>query len=135
MHHPWRDLRSRSHLRLRFVDLPPERAGTICTDGTLTLAADLLQVERRCVLTHELVHDERGIPHVEDGREESFVEQEVARRLIELDALADALRWSVQPAEVAADLWVTVDVLLTRIKHLHPSERAWLRRGLDHDEW
>lgn len=109
-------------------------AGTY--DGsTITLTSRLLQVERRCVVLHELIHDERGIPHGDDPGEESLVEQEVARRLIELDDLEDALRWSRRLHEVADVLWVTPGVLRVRLDHLHPSELHELRRRLadEHD--
>ncbi|WP_346007412.1 hypothetical protein [Janibacter terrae] len=79
-------------------------------------------------MLHELLHEERGIPHGEDPREEAAVEQEVARRLITLEALADAVRWSQDVHEVADACWVTSDVLRTRWVHLHPSERHYLGR-------
>lgn len=56
--------------------------------------------------------------------DEAFVEQATARALISLDALADALRWSRHPREVADALWVTQAVLRCRVRHLHPSGRA-----------
>lgn len=136
MFHPWRLLRSRAHLDLQEQDLGDD--GPIGTyDGsTITLTTGLLQVERRCALLHELIHDERGMPHGDDPREESLVEQEVARRLITLGALEDGLRWSRTPSEVADLLWVTEAVLQVRLEHLHPAERHHLRRRLDehHDD-
>lgn len=115
-------------MRLRVEDLGDD--GPLgCTDGhTITLTTGLLQAERRCVVLHELLHEERGIPHGEDPREEAAVEQEVARRLITLEALADAVRWSQDVHEVADACWVTSDVLRTRWVHLHPSERHYLGR-------
>lgn len=130
-HHPWRTLRDYTHLRLAFADLGDE--GPLGqTDGTtITLTTGLLQVERRCVLLHELVHVERGIPHSDDPREEEAVEQEVAHRLIPLDRLVDALRWSRTYEEAAQELWVMPHLVVVRIAHLHPSERAALHRALD----
>lgn len=128
MFHPWRLLRSRPHLRLQVVDLGDD--GPLgCTDGqTITLTTGLLQAERRCVVLHELIHEERGIPHSEDPREECAVEQEVARRLVSLDVLSDAVRWSQDIHEVADACWVTPDVLRTRWQHLQPTERHHLSR-------
>ena len=84
MFHPWRLLRSRPHLLLTIADLGDDGPQG-CTNGrTITLTTGLKQVERRCVLLHELIHEERGIPHGVDPREEDRIEQEVARRLIPL---------------------------------------------------
>lgn len=131
MFHPWRLLRSRPHLLLNFADLG-EDGPQGCTDGhRITLTTGLYQAERRCVLLHELIHEERGIPHGHDPREEIRVEQEVARRLIPLELLADALRWTQRVDEAAEHCHVTADVLTTRWEHLHPSERHHLRRVSD----
>lgn len=131
MYHPWRALRSRPHLWLEIADLGDDGPQG-CTNGrTITLTTGLHQAERRCVLLHELIHEERGIPHGVDPREESRVEQEVARRLISLDLLADALRWTQRVDEAADHCHVTIDVLMTRWEHLHPSERHYLRRITD----
>ncbi|PRC44552.1 hypothetical protein C6A85_99665 [Mycobacterium sp. ITM-2017-0098] len=70
-----------------------------------------LQVERRCTVAHELVHDERRVfptDPVMQAREETLVEQTAARRLIELPDLVDALRaCSTRCAETLADhCWV-----------------------------
>ena len=131
MHHPWRLLRSRPHLNVSFTDLPFDTNGLIRSDGTILLARDLLQVERRCTLMHELIHDERGIPHGHDPAEESRVEQESAHRLIPLDGLVDAARWTEHLQEAADVLWVTEDLLRVRIEHLHPAERHAIARALN----
>lgn len=103
---------------------------------TITLDPRQTQAERRCTIAHEVEHVHRG-PVVDDpraiAREESAVEQAVARRLIPLPRLADALAWSLDPHEVAEALWVDVDTVLVRVEHLHPSERAVLRRRTEHD--
>lgn len=134
MHHPWRILRGHAHLRFVVDDLGDD--GPLgCTDGnTITLTTGLAQVERRCVLMHELVHLERGIPHGHCPREESAVEVEVARRLIGFDRMVDALRWSQSIDEAADELWVMPHLLQLRLDRLHPSERHALRAALGHDE-
>lgn len=124
--HPWRMLGSRPHLTLAFADLPADLLG-MWRPGRVTLARHLLQVERRCVLMHELVHDERGMPHPAlSARDEAAVDREVARRLIPLGGLLAAARWSRDLDEAADELWVTRDVLEVRLRHLHPAERAAL---------
>ena len=131
MYHPFRGLREASHLVLAFADLGDD--GPLGqTDGTtITLTTGLLQVERRCVLLHELVHLERGIPHGDDPREEEAVEQEVAHRLIPIDRLADALRWARSWEEAGEELWVMPHLVAIRLAHLHPAEKHALRRMFD----
>lgn len=126
------------HIDLRFTDdddlLDGAQAWYYHRLRAIVMDSRLSQVERRSVLAHELGHVIRGdVPcgsDILDGRQESVVDQWAARKLISLDALIDALRWSDDPHEVADALWVTVDLLEVRVAHLHPSERAAVRRGL-----
>lgn len=112
------------------TDLPINVLGFLSGD-TIVMQRKQSQVERRTTLTHELIHHERGDDRC-DGRDEEYVRQETARRLITLDSLADALRWSTDVHEMADHCWVDVDVMLTRLDHLHPAERAYLRRVTEH---
>ena len=107
------------------------RAG--CT-AVIVLDPDLDGVQRRAVLTHELVHHERGGgPGRADApatlgllveRDERAVEAEVARRLVPVDqlvALVDELVdavGSVSDAEVAAHFGVPVDVARVALHQL-----------------
>lgn len=86
---PWRALRSRPRVELRFADLAG-RKGLWQRDAQgdlIILDAGLDRRSRRCVLAHELVHVERGIgfgaatPETMQ-REEEQVRREVARRLV-----------------------------------------------------
>ncbi|UXA20662.1 hypothetical protein KXD98_07775 [Mycobacterium sp. SMC-4] len=98
-----------------------------------------LQVERRCTLAHELVHDERRVfpaaPALR-AREETLVERTAARRLIELPDLVDALRaCSTRCADELADhLWVDPPMLAARMDSLDPLEVAELEHHLE-DQW
>jgi hypothetical protein len=57
------------------------------------------------------------------------------RRLIGIRDLGEALAWAHDVDEAADELWVDVDTLRARLDHLHPAERAYLRRRLaDPDE-
>ena len=137
--HPWRLLRHLPALTCDRAPLPAGERGRYYPDHDVILLADhLSQAQRRVTLTHELVHRRRG--HTEcatpyhEGKQERRCEQETARLLIPLDRLADALAWSVDRHEVAEELWVDVETLDTRLKHLHPAERGYLRRRLSMKE-
>lgn len=101
------------------------------------LARGLTQAERRCTLTHELVHRERGpVPGdpVAAAREEQLVDEIAARRLITTPALVDALRWTRDPHQLAEHLWVDDPTLNTRMTTLDPLEVAELEHHLE-DQW
>jgi len=109
-------------------DLPEHVLGD--TDGVrhIRMAKDQLQVERRCTLTHELIHIERGDQGCE-ARAEDAVRRETARRLIPIRALGDAVVfWGDDLAALADELWVDEDTMQTRLDTLHPSERGYLKR-------
>lgn len=100
------------------------------------LCRTLTQAERRCTLTHELVHRERGPVPADPAaaaREEAIVEEISARRLITLPQLADGLRWSRHPRELAEALWVDQPTLHTRMATLDPLEVAELEHTVDGD--
>lgn len=80
--HPWRALRSLLTVNLIWTDLFP--AGVLgATDGTrIWMIPRQLQAERRCTLTYELVHIERGHVGCQPPAIEAAVHAEVARRLI-----------------------------------------------------
>lgn len=104
-------------------DLVPGR-----TNGVDIIWMDkrLDQVERRCTLTHELIHIERKHVGCQTASVELEVCLETARRLIPIETLASELRWSNCPDELADELWVTLDVLKDRVRGLTPDELALL---------
>lgn len=133
-HNPWRAMRvDHAEWRIHFApSLPWGALGvTRWSDRTVWLVHDLTQVERRCILEHERQHILRGV-HSCDDVDERAVEQATARALIPLDELLDALRWSRDPCEVADALWVTRDVLVCRVRNLHPAEVAAVAEVLRH---
>ena len=92
---------------------------------TVTLAKGMTQAQRRSTIAHETAHIERGpVPAFLQPREEAQVDQLAARRLISFDALAAAAVWAHTVEELAEELWVDVDTMLCRLRHLHPSERT-----------
>ena len=126
--HPWRSLRELNHIVLHWRDDMPEYL-LGATDGRhIWMRSDLSQVERRCVLAHELAHVLRRHRTCQPSAVEAAVEREAARFLLpDPRLLADALVWAHGRVDEAADvLWVTDDVLVTRLdaKLLHPAERA-----------
>ncbi|MFK0005513.1 ImmA/IrrE family metallo-endopeptidase [Paenarthrobacter sp. NPDC090520] len=90
---------------------------------TIWLNKGLDQVERRCSLTHELVHLERKHTGCQPPAVEAEVRAEAARRLITIDHFAKALAWSRSVNELADELWVTPDVLFDRFDNL--TEQEW----------
>lgn len=117
-------------------ELPP-RVWGLQRGNRIWLCSRLNQVRRRCTLTHEIVHLERG-GVVGAGRarrrEERVVDEIAARRLIPLDALTDALRWTQRLPELAEELWVDQPTIRTRMNTLDPVEVAELEHHLE-DQW
>lgn len=132
MYHPWRALRALVEWTYDTGALPEGTLGVTDFEArTITLAHGLTQAERRATIAHEVLHVERG-PTVDslEAREERWVEQEAARRLISYEALAHAVLWAHTVEELADELWVDVDTVLCRLRHLHPSERTKLTAAL-----
>ncbi|OBC12207.1 hypothetical protein A5788_22155 [Gordonia sp. 852002-50816_SCH5313054-c] len=92
------------------------------------------QAQRRSTLAHELVHDERRVfptDRVLRAREELTVERIAARRLIQLEALVDALLWSRDARETAAELWVDVPMLVVFVQSMTEEEKVWVGKQLE----
>lgn len=136
MHHPWRRFRELVGWTLLFAHLPEGILGlTDYRARTVTLAHGLTQAERRCTIAHETEHIHRGpVPTHLQPREEVAVDHNVARQLIDIRALGEALAWALDEHEAADELWVDVPTLQARLRHLHPCERHYLRRRLDPGE-
>ena len=93
------------------------------------------QAQRRCTLTHELVHAERADLGECSERIEELVHAEAARRLITIEALVDAAMYHEDDLEALAEaLWVDLETLQARLAHLHPAERGYLQRRLSMKE-
>lgn len=94
--HPWRALRERPHLELVWSCLPEGPGGRIIDFGSwreIVLDPRLGRCDRRAVLAHELVHDERNILYIPTTppalveKEEALVNREVAHRLVPMTLL------------------------------------------------
>jgi hypothetical protein len=95
----------------------------------IALRAGTSAAQRRCTLTHELVHLERGVGDCGpwSGREELLVHREVARRLIPVADLATAVRelgGDAVLAELAQALDVDLETAQLRLDMLTSDELA-----------
>ena len=125
MYHPWCRLRGLDDWLLEWDQLPEGISGEInWPTHTIIIDPRLSQAQRRCTLAHELEHVARG-PSA-DPREETLVEQAAACRLVGIDELADAVRWTGDAAEMAEELWVDADMLAARLAVLTPAQRRVL---------
>lgn len=122
MWNPWNTLRSLEHVSVHWSR--PHPRVPAATDGDLRIWIDprANQVERRCLLAHELVHLELKHRGCQPPAVERAVRAEVAHRLIHLDSLIRHLPWSRGRFELAEELWVTELVLDDRLSTLTLAE-------------
>lgn len=137
-YNPWADLGDRPHICCdsHSVELPVGSGWWLPDVMGIVLDRRLTRVERRCALAHELQHVDYGDVQVHsvgpDGprmarRQEKRADREAARRLVQVQELAAAMRAHPHnPAAVAEELDVTLDVLRCRLDTLHAAERASL---------
>ncbi len=119
--HPWRVVRELG-VKVSWPANMPWRILGLCDPSSMTIylnrARLVTQVERRCTLTHELVHLHHGHQGAQPSRIEAAVRAETARLLIPDDALESALCWSTDVFELAESLWVTEAVVRDRLEGL-----------------
>ncbi|TDL05996.1 hypothetical protein [Mycobacterium paragordonae] len=137
--HPWKHAAEHyPHVTISCQQELPDRVWGLQIGHMIWLCRKLNQVRRRCTLTHELIHLERGPVPAEPwarAREERTVSELAARRLIPIAALIDAYRWcpAGDPTELAEELWVDIPTLRTRMSSLDPFEVAELEHHLNGD--
>lgn len=134
MWHPWKALRSMTGVTLHMTSELPAMVRAETDGQSIFMSNELLQRERRSSLTHELEHLTRGDRSCCLPKDESRVRQAAAHKLISLDDLAAALAWTRDVGELAEELWCDEITVRTRLTHLHPAERHYLRRRLAHLE-
>lgn len=100
---------------------------------TISLRRGMTYEQRRCTILHEVLHIERGpVLSTLYGREEVRVRKETARLMLpDVRELAQVMVWARTPEEAAWELAVDLGVLYDRIRHLHPSERGFVRRAVE----
>lgn len=98
------------------------------TNGTDRIYLDprLLQVERRCTLTHELVHISRQHVSCQPLTVEQQVRAVTSRLLVDVRDLRREMRWARSHVELAAELMVTPRVLSDRLAGLSQGELKFL---------
>lgn len=132
---PWADARDRHpDVHIARVDCQPARGAWVASERVILLDRALNRAERNTVLAHEIAHVD--LEHVMSGRrwfdrrQERHADTLAAERLVDLERLADALRWALCPEEVAAELDVTVEVVRRRVRGLSDEEKAWIEQRL-----
>jgi hypothetical protein len=101
----------------------------------IALRAGTSAGQRRCTLTHEIVHLERGVTECGPwaAREERRVELTVAERLLPVDVLVATIRdagGADHPGTLARLADVDLDTWLVRLGHLSRPEQAALARAV-----
>lgn len=137
---PWRHLALMTHVAFGVRRLPHGHGWWLRDVPGIALDDRLGRIRRRCVLAHELVHAEHDDPNCAtqgpDGVRiarwiERRAERTAARRLIDLDELAEAIAWApLCPEQVADQLDVTTDVLLVRLRQLTAREKDYIESRL-----
>lgn len=140
---PWEDLAGRPELTFVRMRLPVADALYMPDVPGIAVDDRLNRVERRCVMAHELAHIDLGHHHQVAGcgpgtsriqrRRECEADQLAARRLLSIREMGEALAPASCRWEAADSLDVTEHLLDVRLEHLHPSERAYLRRRLSQE--
>lgn len=132
MWHPWRAIRARSDITVRWADLDGRLGTWHNGTRTMTLNKRQGQAQGRVTATHELVHAERGHHGCQPDLVEAAVCREVARRHVPIYALADAVLFygETNTAALAEELWCDEDTITTRLLYLHPAERGYLTQRL-----
>ena len=136
---PWEELREHwEHVTLHYAPSLEVSDALAYTDGAenIWILDGLTVAERRCTLTHELIHLERRDEGHQGDKIERLVEREAARRLIPLDNLLEA-DWAQPLEKIADDLWVDEATLEVRLATLGEAERDKLHERLQasRGEW
>lgn len=108
--------------------MEPFRGAWLPDDRVIFLDRALGRADRNSVLAHEIAHidlehESTGRPWF-DRRQERQADRLAARRLIDVERLAEALKWCLCEEELADHLDVTVDVVRLRLAMLRDSEKA-----------
>lgn len=123
---PWAELTKHPNVEVRIERLNGQVVGLTNGVDRIWLDDRLNQVERRCVLTHEIRHVQLGHANCQPLAVEMKVCAWVARKLISMEDLARALPWSHDLYELAAELHVTPQTLRDRLHGMSVAENRLL---------
>ncbi len=132
---PWRDAAERHpDVVIKRTDCLPALGAWIEAARVILVEQSLERPARNSVLAHEVAHLDLGHKMTGDGwfdrRQEHQADRLAAKRLVSLDALADALLWCSWETEVAEHLHVTVEVVRLRLAYLTNPEKAYVEARL-----
>jgi hypothetical protein len=137
---PWHDLAVNwPDVEVRIEPMTGTLLGVLAYP-VIVLRAGTSAAQRRCTLTHEIVHLERGVDDcgLWTSREEQQVHREVARRLIPIASLIGAVRnlgAGVELGQLAQALDVDRETARIRIDLLSLAERAKLDAAVPDSGW
>ena len=135
MYHPWRALRDLGEkVRLIWAPLPEDTLGLTDGHSRIWMSPDQSQAQRRCTIAHEVAHIELGHVHGCNPTDEAAADRLAARRLVPMDALLDALRWTEELEELADVLHVDMPMLMARLDGLTDLEKQQIKRLYDEVE-
>lgn len=127
MFDPWKIVAAHPWLAVVHQDMPDHKPGATDGHSTIWLSDRLSQRERRCVLTHELVHLQHGHSDCQPRAIEMQVRMETATLLIPWDRLIREVPACASVNTLAEDLGVTDLVLMDRLQGLSPERLELLR--------
>lgn len=132
MWHPWRTLRSRPEITVRWHRMDGRLGAWDARSQTIWMHPDQGQAQGRVTATHEQVHAEWGHDGCQPPAVELQVMKETARRHVPIYDLVDAvLFWGESDYEaLAQELWCDIQCVRIRLEHLHPAERGYLQQRL-----
>ncbi|KUM31854.1 hypothetical protein AQ436_01680 [Arthrobacter sp. EpRS66] len=127
MFDPWTIIGANPWIEVHHVRMPDGKPGA--TDGHQSIWLDdrLTVRERRCVLTHELVHLQYGHASCQSPKHEWKVRRETAHLLIPWPSLIRASADHMSLSDLADDLNVTSQLLQDRLQTVSPLEAALLK--------
>lgn len=135
MYNPWADAGERHGDWI--IERAPLRGlhEVMCTKNkVILLEQNRTKWERRCDLAHAIAHIDLGHTNSFDRKTERAAVRHAAKMLIDLEPLGLVL--ANTGGRVTYDgahaLGVDVQTMTARLQHLHPTERAYLRRQLTH---
>lgn len=125
MFNPWEIVEADPGIRVEMREFE-ECSGKTNGVDLIFLDPRLLEVERRCTLTHELVHISRGHYRCQPLSMEREVRRATSRLLVNVKDLRREMRWARHHVELASELVVTPRVLSDRLECLTPAEMQFL---------